>query len=79
MTPNACIQALQRELVASDTVACRFAGPAPRFGLAALAGSLLNGVQKAAVAQGLGLVEFQADVGRGFFGQHLLKARAVGS
>ena len=47
------------------------------FGFAALAGGLFYGVEEAAVAQRLGLIEGQPDVRDGFIAQNLVKEFAV--
>lgn len=57
----------------------RFARSPAWFGFAALAGGLFYGIEKAAVAQGLGLVEGQSDVCDGLVVQHLVKEFAVGT
>ena len=52
--------------------------PAARFGLAALAGGLFYGIEKAIISQWLGLLQRQSDIGDGVVGQCLVKKFAVG-
>ena len=70
------IQSGQPELIGVARRRCillRLARPAAWLGFAALAGGLLYGVIETAVAQGLGLVQGQSDVGQGFIAQHLIE------
>jgi hypothetical protein len=55
----------------------RFARSATGFGFAELAGGLFDGVEETVVAQGLGLVQGQADVGEGFIAEYLIEQCAV--